>query len=288
MGSSITDTDIDKKADPETRKRTFLVFLVANWILFLATTFILWYVSYPGLYAIHHWLPAIVGVVFVASHGIVMAGFGLIVLTIISKREILFSQRLRNLVLKIYLPIAISAPLTILACKLFNISKEDVQRSFIEVNNYLIQVKRFGLSPDKLLLLLPQCLQHSDCKVRIAKNILNCKQCGNCQIKEIIQICKPYGVNAYVATGGTLARKLIAERKPKAVIAVACERELVDGISDCYPLPVYAILNQRPYGPCADTSATMERLNAAISHFLAGKESEHELIELEKHGQKTV
>ncbi len=277
MGSSVTNAATPQKPDKEIQKRTFLIFLVANWILFLITTFFLWYISYPGLYAIQHWLPMIVGAAFILFHGIVMAGFGLIVLTIISKREILFSQRLRNLVLKIYLPLTISAPLTILARRLFNISKEDVQRSFIEVNNYLIQVKRFGLSADKILLLLPQCLQHSDCKVRIAKNILNCKQCGNCQIEEIIRICKPFGVNACVATGGTLARKLIAERKPKAIIAVACERELVDGISDCYPLPVYAILNQRPYGPCADTSATMGRLRSAIVHFLSGKESKQEL-----------
>jgi hypothetical protein len=263
--------------------------MVANWILFLITTFILWYIGYPGLYAIHNWLPMLVGVVFIAFHLAVMLGFGLILATIVGKREILFSQRLRKLVLKIYLPLTISAPLTIMARRLFNISKEDVQRSFIEVNNYLIQVKRFGLTPEQLLLLLPQCLQRSDCTIRIARDILACKQCGGCQMKEIIHLCKRYGVKACVATGGTLARKIIVEQKPQAVIAVACERELVDGIQDCYPLPVFGILNQRPHGPCMDTGAALERVESAITHFLAVEEpAEFRLAGVEEQKEQVV
>lgn len=246
--------------------------MVANWLLFLITTYVLWYISYPGLSAIHRLLPIVVGITFIIFHAVFVLGFGLILLSIVWKREHLFSQRLRNLVLKIYLPLTISAPLTIMARKLFNISKEHIQHSFIEVNNHLILVKRFSLTPKRLLLLLPQCIQRSDCEIRLARNIQNCKQCGNCQIMDIIQICKDSGMEACVATGGTLARKIIVERKPKAVIAVACERELVDGIRDCYPLPVFGILNERPHGPCMDTSATLDRLKSAIDHFLTAKE----------------
>lgn len=256
----------------EAKKRTFLIFMTANWILWLITTYFMWHISYLGLYAIHRWLPTVVGLALIIFHSVIVLGFALILATIVWQREILFSQRLRKLVLRTCLPMTISAPLTIIARKLFHISKEDFQRSFIEVNNHLVRVKRFGLTPRRLLLLLPQCLQRSDCKIRIAGDILNCQQCGNCQIKEIINICKHYGLRACVATGGTLARKIIVEQKPQAVIAVACERELVDGIQDCYPLPVFGILNQRPHGPCMDTRAALERVEKAITHFLAVKE----------------
>ncbi len=70
-----------------------------------------------------------------------------------------------------------------------------------------------------------------------------------------------------------MARKIIVEHKPQAVIAVACERELVSGIQDCYPLPVYGILNQRPHGPCTDTWADIARLERAIEHLLSAKGS---------------
>jgi hypothetical protein len=251
------------------KKRIFLIFMVANWIFGLLSTYALWYISYPGLYAICSWLPMVVGGFFIMVHSIIVMGFALILATIVWKREILFSQRLRKMVLKICLPLTVSVPLTIIAGKLFNLSKEEVQRSFIELNNHLVQVKYFGLAPQELLLMLPQCMQNSNCGVRIVRDIRNCKRCGNCQIKEIIKICERYGLKACLATGGTLARMIIKERDPRAVIAVACERELVDGIQDCYPLPVFGILNQRFHGPCMDTTATLERLESAIKYFLS-------------------
>jgi hypothetical protein len=279
---------VDKTVVVVAKKRTFLIFMVANWLLFLITTFVLWYIAYPGLQVLHPWLPMVAGIVFIIFHAVFMLGFGLILLSIICKGEVPLSQRLRNLVLKLYLPLTLSAPLTIMARKLLNISKDYVQRSFIEVNNHLIRTKSFCLTPQQLLLLLPQCLQRSDCKIRLVQDILSCKQCGNCQIKDVIQICQQYGIKAWVATGGRLARKIIEEQKPQAIIAVACERELVDGIRDCYPLPVFAILNQRPYGPCMDTTATLDRVKSAIAHFLAAKEPARSLLAVEKQREQLV
>jgi hypothetical protein len=269
MPFPLFENSIDREFGLVAKKRMFLIFMVANWILWVISTYILWYVSYPGLYAIHRWLPIVVGVVFIMFHSTVLLGFSLILGTIIWQRDVLFSKRLRKFVLQISLPLTISAPLTLMARKLLNISKEDVQRSFIELNNHLIRVKKFGLSPHQLLIMLPQCMQSSNCNIRIVRDIRNCRQCGNCQIKEIIKICDQYDLRACLATGGTLARKIIMEQNPRAVIAVACERELVDGIRDCYPLPVFGVLNQRPYGPCMDTSATMERLELAVKYFLS-------------------
>ncbi len=261
------------KSDIVYPKRTFLTFMAANWALWLLTTYVFWYIGNPGLYAVHEKLPLVVGVFFIIFHSLVIVGFFLIIRTIIFEREILASQRLRKMVLKICLPMTISAPLTLLARKFFSLTKEELQQSFIELNNYLISVKPFGLHPDKLMILLPQCMQNNNCRVRISGDISACRHCGNCQVGSIIDICNQYEVKAFIVTGGTLARRIIKQKRPQAVVAVACERELVDGIGDCYPLPVYAILNLRPHGPCVNTSATLDKLEKTIKHFVTHKKT---------------
>jgi len=71
-----------------------------------------------------------------------------------------------------------------------------------------------------------------------------------------------------VATGGILARKVIVEKRPKLVLAVACERDLTSGIKDCYPLPVIGILNLRPHGPCFNTVVDAAAIDAALQQVL--------------------
>ena len=76
-----------------------------------------------------------------------------------------------------------------------------------------------------------------------------------------------------MATGGTLARKVIVEKRPKLVIAVACERDLTSGIKDCYPLPVIGILNDRPHGPCFNTLVEMAKIEQALLSVLPATSS---------------
>ena len=71
-----------------------------------------------------------------------------------------------------------------------------------------------------------------------------------------------------VATGGTIARRIVVQTRPRMIIAVACERDLTSGIQDSYPLPVFGILNQRPCGPCLDTLVSLAAVEGAVRLFL--------------------
>ena len=73
-----------------------------------------------------------------------------------------------------------------------------------------------------------------------------------------------------VATGGTLARQLVAKARPKAIIAVACERDLTSGIQDVFPIPVIGIFNERPFGPCFNTRVDIDRVEEAIQLLAEG------------------
>jgi hypothetical protein len=61
---------------------------------------------------------------------------------------------------------------------------------------------------------------------------------------------------------------VIVEKRPKLVIAVACERDLTSGIKDCYPLPVIGILNDRPNGPCFNTNVDLVKIEQALHSVL--------------------
>ena len=71
-----------------------------------------------------------------------------------------------------------------------------------------------------------------------------------------------------MATGGTLARKFVREYRPRAIVAIACERDLTSGIQDSNPIPVLGITNERPFGPCFNTEIRIERVEEALQFFM--------------------
>ena len=102
----------------------------------------------------------------------------------------------------------------------------------------------------------------------ITGSTVHCKRCGKCPITGLVDLSEKYGVGLAVATGGTLARRIVVERRPHLIIAVACERDLSSGIQDSYPLPIFGIINRRPHGPCYDTQVDLEMVEQALTTFL--------------------
>ncbi len=159
-------------------------------------------------------------------------------------------------------------PLLMVAGAFAKSRREELQRFVIDLNNGLVRAE--GPRTKKILLLLPHCLQFSECSIRITHNIHNCKGCGRCEIKDLIQISDELGLDLFVATGGTLARRIVKDVRPEAIIAVACERDLSSGLSDTFPMPILGITNERPFGPCFNTKVDLGRVKEAIRFFSAG------------------
>jgi hypothetical protein len=159
-------------------------------------------------------------------------------------------------------------PLLQLAGSFSQGKKETFQAFVIRLNNGIVRRERPVTK--RLLLLLPHCLQVDECKIRITQNIYNCERCGKCGIKDLIGIADENSLSLFVATGGNLARKIVNDVKPGAIVAVACERDLSSGIADTYPMPVIGIPNERPFGPCLNTRVDLEKVKEAIM-FFAGK-----------------
>lgn len=166
---------------------------------------------------------------------------------------------LRGFVLKILFP------LFMLAGIFRKSSREALQQAIINMNNYLV-IKE-GYRTKRILILLPHCIQLDKCDIRITHNIHKCKKCGRCEVKDLIGITDEFNLELFVATGGTLARKIVRDVKPEVIVAVACERDLSSGIVDSYPMPVLGITNDRPYGPCFNTQVNLDKVREAIAAF---------------------
>lgn len=169
---------------------------------------------------------------------------------------------MRHLCIRLFLP------LMEVAGRLVGMDKTVVRRSFIKVNNEFACSFTHTLEKGKLLLLLPHCIQTSTCMRRLGPDLSNCGGCGKCQIAYLRELAQLHGFKIAIATGGTVARRIVAEMRPSFIVAVACERDLVSGIQDSYPVPVFGVLNERPLGPCRDTCVPLENLNSALAFFL--------------------
>lgn len=244
------------------RKRTFISLLLVSCVVLVALAVLLWWVPYVGLSNIHPGLPLILGVAFAGLVLFVLGGALTLVLTIIRGKNLFFNRRIRGVVVRVLFP------LLVVVGKCFGVGKDEIRRSFVAINNQLVLGEAGKVRPQKLLLLLPHCLQHHECPLRITGDIENCKACGNCKISDLVALSKKYAVPVAVATGGTLARRIVVEKKPNVIIGVACERDLTSGIQDTYPIPVFGILNRRPHGPCYDTDVDLQLVEKGLITFL--------------------
>ncbi|MFO7151649.1 MAG: DUF116 domain-containing protein [Bacillota bacterium] len=165
-------------------------------------------------------------------------------------------------------------PITVALGRVFHIPKDLIKSSYIEVNNNLVKAKNYRLKPADVLILAPHCLQRWDCPYKITADVKNCRRCGRCDISKLIALAEERGVHMAVATGGTLARKIVMDLRPKAIVAIACERDLSEGILDTNPIPVLGILNIRPEGPCVNTKVDVKKVKEALEFFLMGREKE--------------
>lgn len=150
------------------------------------------------------------------------------------------------------------------------ISKNDIGKVFVKLNNSYIYSNTYNFDPKDILILIPHCVQKHSCKLKVTNKIENCAKCGLCNVIDLVKLKEKTGINIVIATGGTLARKIIIENKPKAAIAVACERDLTSGIQDMSHIPVLGVFNKRPNGPCIDTFIDIHEVENAIN-FLTNK-----------------
>lgn len=255
------------------RKRLFIALLSLSLLVVGFMAYAIWHVSYLGLREISAYLPLILGVILAGVFlftglgivGIVGAILGVPFLSVFQKRT--------------YALINLLFPIAIMMGKIFGFDRRKIERSFIAVSNQIIHQQHIKVPADRLLVVTPHCLQLASCPHKITRDpMTNCKRCGGCDIGALVSLAEELGFHFFVVTGGTLARQTVKNIRPKAVLAIACERDLTSGIQDVYPLPAVGVMNIRPYGPCYNTRVDMEQVRREIEEMLINQPTEEKGI----------
>lgn len=142
-------------------------------------------------------------------------------------------------------------PLAERSARWFGISRDRAGNAALRVYNGLATARvRAGIRPDELLLLIPRCLDKAG-------------------MQGVMSVAARYGVPLFVAARGRYAREMITRTRPRAVVAIACERDLVSGIHDVATrLPVLGTTLGLPEGPCKNTTVDLASLEERIRTFL--------------------
>jgi uncharacterized protein len=202
------------------------------------------YLSYPRLYNFHP--HAAVSVTWLVS-GLILAGFigyGCVLLTVLTERPFAFFLRRKEIANSQLVPLILAIG------QKAGLSKDRLRNSLLKVSNSINRALYTKVHPDELLILVPRCL-------------------SGLMRKELKQLTEQYGVTFHTASGGNKARELLVTERPKAVIGVACERDLFSGVQDVGGhLPVLTVANKRPSGPCINTHICLQEMEDAIRFFL--------------------
>ncbi|MEA1972335.1 MAG: DUF116 domain-containing protein, partial [Candidatus Cloacimonadota bacterium] len=206
---------MEKDFKPNTEnKELFLSISVISLLFMMAFATLLWWFISPRLHEISFYLAKSLLYALRFFFLIVILGTSLILLTSFLERNFLIAR------FAIRLSINFLFPISEFLGKILGIGKDKLRESFVSVNNSFAIAQRRTLKPNQVLILLPHCLQNTDCKFRITTDINNCVDCGKCDIMQLKQLHKKYKVKIAIATGGTLARRIIIENRPKFIIAV--------------------------------------------------------------------
>jgi hypothetical protein len=125
-----------------------------------------------------------------------------------------------------------------------------VEHAAIDVYNTLAVRRGRTVGRGELLVLIPRCL-------------------SKLALDGVLSIAGRYDVPVFVATRGQLARRVIRERRPRAVVAVACERDMMTGLRDVAgKLPVLGLTMRLPNGPCRDAMLDLETMEKWIEGWV--------------------
>jgi hypothetical protein len=131
--------------------------------------------------------------------------------------------------------------------------RDRVENAAVKVYNRLALARIRGVAAGELLLLVPRCLSRAT-------------------LDRVLEAAGRRDVPVFVATRGQLARRVIRERRPRAVVAVACERDMVTGLHDVAGrVPVLGLTMTLPAGPCKDAELDHATLEQYLDAFVVTK-----------------
>jgi uncharacterized protein len=229
--------------DSHASKRLFLSLtfgLLVFWGVFLCCV---GYLIAPRLRELHPGFPGVVALLFAGLWGAIFILYLIMLISVWTGKKALARRLPRTL------PLRFLVPAVYRLGSFFGKSRDQITHSYIQVHNRWISLLAGKSDSGNMLILLPRCLQ---------KSLLD----------QVRRFSITRRIPVYIVSGGEMARRIIEERSPNAVIGVACERDLLAGIRDlCRNVQLIGISNRRPEGPCRNTLIDFDELERAVAVF---------------------
>jgi hypothetical protein len=202
------------------------------------------YLLSPRLAQLASWLPRVLYLGDAIFAGVGALWLGLIGISFVTDRALLpgrFAER--GLLLKTF-------RLASRVGEMFGVQRDWTDNAAVAVYDRLAWAREWRVRANEMLILIPRCLSRAS-------------------LEGVMDIAKRYDVATFVATRGAYARQAIRERRPKAVVAVACERDMISGLRDVAGrLPVLGLTMQLPNGPCKDASLDLAEMERFVKKYL--------------------
>lgn len=230
--------DLDESVTYEETAALFTLFAALALFIVLAVLGFALYMIEPRLSQMH---PALVWAARAAAALFMIgsAGFGIaLAMSVFTGRNLLHRGFGQTAAAKIL-------PLALAIARRLGIPRDRLANSFVRFSNAIVRASHRP-GPGKTIILIPRCLT-PDLK------------------KKVQEMGERAGIGVFTATGGGEARMVIRRERPTGVIGVACERDLISGISDIAPkIATLGVANKRPEGPCKNTLIDLDELRTAI------------------------
>jgi hypothetical protein len=267
LGEAWLDEDARAAFETESKEGpwVFLAAAGAALVCLFGVSAVVWYLTAPRFAQLWEPLPHVLAAGGAAVAIYLTLEYTGVILTVVTGKPILLPlARQGRLTLKL-------TPVALRLAKPFGKTIDRMVHSFVRVNNAVVE-SITGKVAGPVLVLLPRCIQRSECKQTIIEDVEYCKRCGKCPMADLMDIRAKYeNVEYYVLTGGSVAADVIKKVRPAAVIGVACERELLAGIELVDGIPVVGLANVRPEGPCLHTQVCIEDFEKTLGHFATKK-----------------
>jgi uncharacterized protein len=197
---------LPRQGDYDSSPALFFLWSAVALVAGLALVALGLYLFGPRLGQLHHSIPRVLWSTLAIVTAVLWLWWGVLLLSFVTGRALL-PERLaeRGPYLRLM-------RLTSRVAERFG-RRDWVENASVKVYNALALLRGRKVGKGELLLLIPRCL---------SKDTLD----------GVLGIAGKYGVPVFVATRGQLARRVIRERRPRAVVAVACERDMVSGLHD--------------------------------------------------------
>lgn len=125
---------------------------------------------------------------------------------------------------------------------------ENIDKLYAELKNDYYKEQFKDIPSKEKIVFLPHCLRKYGCDAKVERNIgYKCNGCKNhksCKVYAIKNEAEKKGYRVFVTPGGSMVMDIVKKMKPKAVIGVACMKEIVIAL-DNLNVPLQSITLSR-------------------------------------------